>query len=68
MITYGIRKFIASFDFKEVLAKVIIDLTDGHFWNITAINCPLLSICSPAASCCWRFRVSVVANAALESR
>ncbi len=30
------EKFIASFDFKEVMDKVIIDLTHAHFWDITA--------------------------------
>jgi SulP family sulfate permease len=32
------EKFIASFDFKEVLDKVIIDLTHAHFWDITAVG------------------------------
>ncbi len=31
-------KFIASFDFKEVLDKVIIDLSSAHFWDITAVS------------------------------
>src|SRR5690606_26588202 len=31
-------KFIASFDFKEALDKVIIDLTKAHFWDITAVG------------------------------
>jgi SulP family sulfate permease len=32
------EKFIASFDFKEVLDKVVIDLTQAHFWDITAVG------------------------------
>ena len=31
-------RFIASFDFKEVLPRVVIDVGRGHFWDITAIN------------------------------
>ncbi|ADG94777.1 sulphate transporter [Arcobacter nitrofigilis DSM 7299] len=31
-------KFYAAFDFKEVLDKVIIDLTRAHFWDISAVN------------------------------
>lgn len=31
-------KFIASFDFQEILAKVVIDLTHAHFWDITAVS------------------------------
>ncbi|WP_404407605.1 SulP family inorganic anion transporter [Pseudidiomarina marina] len=31
-------KFIDSFDFKEALDKVIIDLTKAHFWDITAVG------------------------------
>ena len=30
-------KFIAAFDFKEVLDKVVIDLSQAHFWDITAV-------------------------------
>ena len=30
-------KFIEKFDFKEVLDKVVIDLTRAHFWDISAI-------------------------------
>ncbi|MBJ7540045.1 SulP family inorganic anion transporter [Marinomonas transparens] len=30
--------FNASFDFKEVVEKVTIDLTDAHFWDITAVS------------------------------
>ncbi|WP_417664634.1 SulP family inorganic anion transporter [Pseudidiomarina donghaiensis] len=31
-------KFIDSFDFKEALDKVVIDLTKAHFWDITAVG------------------------------
>ncbi len=31
-------KFIAAFDFKEVLDKVVIDVTHAHFWDITAVS------------------------------
>jgi SulP family sulfate permease len=31
-------KFVDSFDFKEALDKVIIDLTKAHFWDITAVG------------------------------
>ena len=30
-------QFIASFDFKEVVDRVIIDLSQAHFWDITAV-------------------------------
>jgi SulP family sulfate permease len=30
-------KFIAAFDFKEVLDRVVIDLSQAHFWDITAV-------------------------------
>ncbi|MCO6506572.1 MAG: SulP family inorganic anion transporter [Snodgrassella sp.] len=30
-------KFTSSFDFKEVVQKVTIDLTQAHFWDITAV-------------------------------
>jgi sulfate permease, SulP family len=30
-------KFIDSFDFKEIIQKVTIDLTQAHFWDITAV-------------------------------
>ncbi|PIT59769.1 SulP family inorganic anion transporter [Snodgrassella alvi] len=30
-------KFINSFDFKEIIQKVTIDLTQAHFWDITAV-------------------------------
>lgn len=32
------EKFIQSFDFKEVVDKVVIDLTQAHFWDITAVS------------------------------
>jgi len=31
------EQFIHSFDFKEVVDKVIIDLSQAHFWDITAV-------------------------------
>ena len=31
-------KFINSFDFKEAIDKVVIDLTKAHFWDITAVG------------------------------
>jgi sulfate permease, SulP family len=30
-------KFTAAFDFKEAVAKVTIDLSHAHFWDITAV-------------------------------
>lgn len=30
--------FIASFDFKEVIERVRIDVSRAHFWDITAVN------------------------------
>ena len=30
-------KFVAAFDFKEALNKVVIDLSRAHFWDITAV-------------------------------
>lgn len=32
------EQFIASFDFKEVVNNVVIDLRHAHFWDITAVN------------------------------
>ena len=32
------EQFIASFDFKEVVNTVVIDLNHAHFWDITAVN------------------------------
>jgi len=31
-------QFVQSFDFKEVLSKVTIDLTHAHFWDITSVS------------------------------
>ncbi|AWY00486.1 sodium-independent anion transporter [Marinomonas primoryensis] len=31
-------QFNSSFDFKEAVKKVTIDLTDAHFWDITAVS------------------------------
>jgi SulP family sulfate permease len=31
-------KFVGSFDFKEAVDKVIIDLTRAHFWDITSVS------------------------------
>ncbi len=31
-------KFVEFFDFKEVLDKVVIDLCQAHFWDITAVG------------------------------
>jgi len=31
------EQFIASFDFKEALEQVVIDLSDAHFWDVTSV-------------------------------
>lgn len=31
-------KFVEFFDFKEVIDKVVIDLTQAHFWDITSVS------------------------------
>lgn len=31
------EKFYKTFDFKEKVAKVVIDLTRAHFWDISAV-------------------------------
>jgi sulfate permease, SulP family len=31
-------KFIAAFDFREVVEKVVIDLNRAHFWDITSVS------------------------------
>jgi len=31
-------KFVAGFDFKEALSKVVIDVSRAHFWDITAVS------------------------------
>lgn len=30
-------KFIAAFDFKEVLSKAVVDVSQAHFWDISAV-------------------------------
>ncbi len=32
------EKFVESFDFKEVLEEVVIDLQHAHFWDVTAVS------------------------------
>jgi SulP family sulfate permease len=32
------EKFTASFDFKDAVDKVVIDLTHAHFWDITSVS------------------------------
>jgi SulP family sulfate permease len=31
-------RFVASFDFREVIEKVVIDVSKAHFWDITAVS------------------------------
>lgn len=31
-------KFVAAFDFKEVVEKIVIDLHRAHFWDITSVS------------------------------
>jgi len=31
-------KFIAAFDFKEAVEKIVIDLSRAHFWDITSVS------------------------------
>lgn len=31
------EKFVASFDFKEAVDRVVIDLTRAHFWDVTSV-------------------------------
>lgn len=31
-------KFVAAFDFKEAVAKVVIDLSRAHFWDVSAVH------------------------------
>ena len=31
-------RFLAHFDFKEVVSKVVIDLSKAHFWDISAVH------------------------------
>jgi len=32
------EKFVGSFDFKEAVERVVIDLSKAHFWDITAVG------------------------------
>ncbi len=32
------NKFIAAFDFKEALSKITIDVSQAHFWDVTAVG------------------------------
>ncbi|WP_338446613.1 SulP family inorganic anion transporter [Pelagerythrobacter marensis] len=32
------ESFVSSFDYKEVLDRVVIDVSDAHFWDISAIG------------------------------
>ncbi|MCJ8316270.1 SulP family inorganic anion transporter [Idiomarina sp.] len=32
------EKFLAAFDFKEGVERVVIDVSDAHFWDITAVE------------------------------
>jgi SulP family sulfate permease len=32
------EKFLAAFDFREVLAKVVIDVSHAHFWDLTSVG------------------------------
>jgi SulP family sulfate permease len=32
------EKFIASFDFKEAINKIVIDVKEAHFWDITSVS------------------------------
>src|SRR5690554_7266099 len=32
------EKFLESFDFKEAMDNVVIDLSRAHFWDITAVG------------------------------
>jgi SulP family sulfate permease len=32
------ERFAEAFDFKEVLDRVVIDLSDAHFWDITGVG------------------------------
>jgi SulP family sulfate permease len=31
-------KFVGAFDFKEAIERVVIDLCQAHFWDITAVS------------------------------
>ena len=50
-------KFTEFFDFKEVLDKVVIDLSEAHFWDISAVAASI-GLCSNFAAkaprySCW---------------
>ena len=32
------EQFSAAFDFKEVIERVTIDVTEAHFWDLTAVG------------------------------
>lgn len=32
------NSFVAGFDFKEVISKVVIDVTHAHFWDLTSVG------------------------------
>ena len=32
------EKFLAAFDFREVLSKVVIDVSHAHFWDLTSVG------------------------------
>jgi len=34
----SVDKFVASFDFKEAVEKVVIDLHRAHFWDISSVS------------------------------
>ena len=33
----SVESFLAAFDFREVIAKVVIDVREAHFWDISAV-------------------------------
>ncbi len=33
----SVEKFVAAFDFKEVVKEVVIDLNQAHFWDLSAV-------------------------------
>ena len=33
----SVERFLAAFDFREVIEKVVIDVRDAHFWDISAV-------------------------------
>jgi len=32
------EQFTASFDFKEVIERVVVDVSQAHFWDLTAVG------------------------------